>query len=80
MNGKEIDGRAINVDKSTGKKSTGNDRGFANKPASNPSETLFIGNLSFDVDEDSVRDAFSAHGEIVSVRIPTDRETGRVKG
>jgi RNA recognition motif-containing protein len=41
---------------------------------------LFIGGLSYDTTEDGLRDAFKKHGDIESVRILTDRETGRSRG
>ena len=42
--------------------------------------TVFVGNLAWDVDEDSLRDAFKDCGEITQVRFSTDRETGDFKG
>jgi hypothetical protein len=41
---------------------------------------IYVGNLSFDAAEDDVRDAFEAHGNVASVNIVTDRETGRSRG
>jgi RNA recognition motif-containing protein len=41
---------------------------------------LFVGNLSYNASEDDVRQAFSAFGEVASVSIIMDRETGRPKG
>lgn len=41
---------------------------------------LYVGNLTFDATEESVRAAFSGFGAINSVRIITDRETGRSRG
>lgn len=41
---------------------------------------IFVGNLSFKATQDEVRDAFSAFGTVVSVAIPTDKETGRPRG
>jgi len=40
----------------------------------------FIGNLSWDVDEQTIRDFFGACGEIKQIRFSEDRETGRFKG
>jgi hypothetical protein len=37
-----------------------------------PVDTLFCGNLSFQVTEDIIREAFSQHGTVVSVRLPVD--------
>lgn len=41
---------------------------------------LFVGNLSFHTTEDSIREAFQAYGAVDRIDIPTDRETGRVRG
>ena len=41
---------------------------------------IYVGNLSFEESESSLEAAFSAHGEVTSARIITDRETGRSRG
>lgn len=41
---------------------------------------LFIGNLNPQTSEDSLRTLFSEFGEIVSVKIPIDNETGLPRG
>lgn len=41
---------------------------------------LYVGNLPFNVTEDQVRELFSQVGEVDSVKIITDRETGRSRG
>ena len=41
---------------------------------------IYVGNLSYSMSEDELRDAFAAHGEVSSVKILTDRETGRSRG
>lgn len=41
---------------------------------------LYVGNLSYNVTEDSLMDAFSKFGSVVSARIITDRDSGRSKG
>ncbi len=41
---------------------------------------IYVGNLSFRATEDDVRNAFAEHGEVSSVNIVTDRETGRSRG
>ncbi len=41
---------------------------------------LYIGNLSFNATEDSLRELFSRVGEVVSVHLITDSHTGRLKG
>tara|TARA_B100000749_G_scaffold280455_1_gene276667 strand:- start:106942 stop:107220 length:279 start_codon:yes stop_codon:yes gene_type:complete len=44
------------------------------------SNKLYVGNLSFQMQEDALKDAFASHGSVVSAKIITDRETGRSKG
>ncbi len=41
---------------------------------------VYVGNLSFDASEESLRELFSQAGEIVSVNIITDKMSGRSKG
>ena len=41
---------------------------------------IYVGNLSYDVTEDEVRDVFSAHGEISSLSIIKDKYSGQSKG
>ena len=41
---------------------------------------IYIGNMSFDTTEESVRQAFETYGEITSVNLIADRDTGRPKG
>src|SRR5204862_7308643 len=41
---------------------------------------LFVGNLPFTVTEDRIREMFQEFGEVQSVTIPTDRETGKSRG
>ena len=41
---------------------------------------LYVGNLNFRTDESELRALFADYGEITSVRIITDRETGRSRG
>lgn len=41
---------------------------------------LYVGNLPFSVTEDDLRDLFSEHGDVSSVALITDRETGRPRG
>ena len=41
---------------------------------------IYVGNLSFDVDDGSLRTAFEAHGEVTSAQVIKDRETGRSRG
>ena len=41
---------------------------------------MYIGNLSHDVTEDDLRNAFSEFGEVSSVKIIIDKFSGRSKG
>jgi len=41
---------------------------------------LYVGNLSFHTNEDTLRDAFAQYGDVVEAKIVTDRETGRSRG
>jgi RNA recognition motif-containing protein len=41
---------------------------------------LYVGNMSFNVTEDSLRDLFQTVGEVDSVKIITDTYTGKSKG
>jgi RNA recognition motif-containing protein len=43
-------------------------------------KNLYVGNLSFDTTEDTLRTAFAEFGEIESVNLITDRYTGRSRG
>ncbi len=44
------------------------------------SKKLYVGNLPFSATEAELRSLFEPHGEIASVNIITDRETGRARG
>jgi len=41
---------------------------------------IYAGNLSYRMTEDSLKELFEQHGEVTSVKIIRDRETGRAKG
>jgi len=41
---------------------------------------LYVGDISFNATEESLRDLFSSIGEVESVKVITDRDTGRSKG
>lgn len=82
--GFELDGRNLNVDWASAKPDNSNKMQDRRKSygdqLSEPSDTLFVGNLSFDVGQEQVSEAFGEHGTIMSVRLPTDQETGSPKG
>lgn len=78
-----IDGREANVDFSTPRPASGdqgNYRERANSRAnaygdapSQPSDTLFIGNLSFEATQDIIAEEFGKFGSIQGVRLPTEQ-------
>jgi RNA recognition motif-containing protein len=41
---------------------------------------LYVGNLWYGTTQEALEKAFGEHGEVVSVNIITDRQTGRPKG
>jgi len=44
------------------------------------STKLFVGNLSFNTTENSLQDAFAAHGTVVEANMMVDRMSGRPRG
>jgi RNA recognition motif-containing protein len=44
------------------------------------SNKIYIGNLPFSSTEDELRSVFGQHGDVESVNVITDRETGRPRG
>lgn len=44
------------------------------------SKRIYVGNIPFGVKDNDLRALFSSHGEVVSVNIISDRETGRSRG
>ena len=43
-------------------------------------KNIYVGNLSFDASEESVRALFEAYGTVGRVNIVTDRDTGQPRG
>jgi len=41
---------------------------------------IYVGNLSYDMDDQQLTQIFSAFGAVESAKIVTDRDTGRSKG
>jgi cold-inducible RNA-binding protein len=44
------------------------------------STKLFVGNLSFDISEEDLREKFSEHGPVNEINVIKDRMTGRSRG
>ena len=42
--------------------------------------TIYIGNLSFQAEQEDLLDLFGQYGEVKSASLPLDRETGRKRG
>ncbi|XP_030928954.1 glycine-rich RNA-binding protein 4, mitochondrial-like isoform X2 [Quercus lobata] len=56
-------------------------RYYSSPPSSPPpNNKLFVGGLSWSVDEKSLTDAFSSFGEVTEVNILYDKDTGRSRG
>jgi RNA recognition motif-containing protein len=43
-------------------------------------QKIYVGNMPFSMTEDSLRTLFSNHGNVDSVAVITDRDTGRPRG
>lgn len=44
------------------------------------SNKLFVGNLSFNITENDLQDAFAAHGTVVEANLMMDRMSGKPRG
>lgn len=42
--------------------------------------SIYVGNLSYDVTQDDLNQVFGEYGTVRRVQLPTDRETGRLRG
>lgn len=42
--------------------------------------SIYVGNLSYEVTQDDLSQAFAEYGTVKRVQLPTDRETGRLRG
>jgi len=43
-------------------------------------KSIYVGNMAYNASEQDVRDLFSKYGNVLSVKLVTDRETGKAKG
>jgi RNA recognition motif-containing protein len=41
---------------------------------------IYVGNLSYEMNEEDLRTSFEDHGDVESAKVIMDRETGRSKG
>lgn len=42
--------------------------------------SIYVGNLSYEVTEEGLNSVFAEYGSVKRVQLPTDRETGRMRG
>ncbi|MDB9528992.1 RNA-binding protein [Oscillatoria sp. CS-180] len=42
--------------------------------------TVYVGNLSYQATEDDLQEVFKEYGSVKRIQVPTDRETGRMRG
>lgn len=42
--------------------------------------SIYVGNLSYEVTQEDLNHVFAEYGSIKRVQLPTDRETGRMRG
>ena len=42
--------------------------------------SIYVGNLSYDVTQEDLTEVFAEYGTVKRVHLPTDRETGRMRG
>lgn len=70
MNGTQLDGRTLNVNKSLPKGQKSAPRQIK----------LYVGNLSWGTEEGALRELFEEYGKVVDCYIPVDRETGQHRG
>ncbi|NJM57557.1 MAG: RNA-binding protein [Synechococcales cyanobacterium RU_4_20] len=42
--------------------------------------SIYVGNLSFDVQQEDLKEVFAEYGVVSRISLPTDRETGRPRG
>ncbi|XVE56809.1 hypothetical protein DITRI_Ditri04bG0040600 [Diplodiscus trichospermus] len=48
--------------------------------STSPSSKLFVGGISYQTDDQSLKEAFSKYGEVIDARVIVDRDTGRSRG
>jgi cold-inducible RNA-binding protein len=54
--------------------------GKAGRQHEEPMKRLYVGNLSFHTTEEQLQQLFASYGQIDSVKLVTDRDTGRSRG
>ena len=41
---------------------------------------IYVGNLPWSIDDEGLKNLFSEHGDVISAKVITDRDTNRSKG
>lgn len=73
LDGTDFDGRTLTINESLPKgKSPPRRRAMGIK--------LYVGNISFQTEEDTLRQEFEEFGDVMDVYLPTDRDSGRPRG
>ena len=57
--------------------------GFRTNPSPPPSDhpmTIYVGNLSYQATSEDLTEVFAEYGSVKRVSLPSDRETGRLRG
>eukprot|EP00531_Pseudo-nitzschia_arenysensis_P015161 CAMPEP_0116149502 /NCGR_PEP_ID=MMETSP0329-20121206/18993_1 /TAXON_ID=697910 /ORGANISM="Pseudo-nitzschia arenysensis, Strain B593" /LENGTH=358 /DNA_ID=CAMNT_0003645843 /DNA_START=121 /DNA_END=1197 /DNA_ORIENTATION=- len=83
MDQAQLDGRTIRVNESRpkGERGAAGPGGSGSFNSSGKDEVkLYVGNLSFDTPESEIRRIFEEFGTVTDCFMPTDRESGRVRG
>jgi len=86
MDQTDLDGRTIKVNESRPKgeggprRSSGGGGGGGFNPDGKEEVKLYVGNLSFDTEEQTIRDFFGQYGSVSDCFMPTDRDSGRPRG
>ncbi|QDS68285.1 hypothetical protein FKW77_010649 [Venturia effusa] len=81
LNQQPFQGRRIVVQPHRPREKLNSPRQFGNEArVNNPSKTLFIGNMSFDMSDKDLNDLFRDIKNVIDVRVAIDRRTGQPRG
>lgn len=84
MDQAQLDGRTIRVNESRPKGDRGRGLGPGGaggfNAAGKEDVKLYVGNLAFDTPDTKVRELFEQYGAVTDCFLPTDRDTGKVRG
>ena len=72
------EGRRISVQFTAAR--SGNRSNAVNTPKGDPTKTLFIGNMSFEMSDQDLNDLFRTIENVIDVRVAIDRRTGQPRG